>query len=271
MADMMSWDVHANSPQGTIFGGHFDEDDSYRTSRPKGMRDWLIVYTLEGEGYFRTPAGEKRCAAGQVGVLRSGVPHAYGTVEGMRWNFLWAHFQQLNETGYLPYEEMLIHELPEGVLRMRVRLALQNLLHDSRIRAGFWQALCENALREVILLIAGRLKKRMDDRIEQTLALISRSMREEIRVDALAKAVGLSPSRLSHLFKQETGMPVLAYANGMRLRQAALLMEQMGRTATEASLDVGFNNYNHFADLFRKTYGASPREYAKRGRPGRGE
>jgi AraC family transcriptional regulator of arabinose operon len=40
-------------------------------------------------------------------------------------------------------------------------------------------------------------------------------------------------------------------------------MEHMGRTATESALDVGFNNYNHFADLFRKAYGLSPRAFKK--------
>jgi AraC family transcriptional regulator of arabinose operon len=38
----------------------------------------------------------------------------------------------------------------------------------------------------------------------------------------------------------------------------------MSRTATEASLDVGFNNYNHFASLFRKMYGVSPRNFLRK-------
>ncbi|WP_373229319.1 helix-turn-helix domain-containing protein [Cohnella sp.] len=248
-------------PYATIFGAHFDEDDTYRTRRQNGMNDWLIVYTLGGEGYFQTPAGEKRCKAGQIALLRAGVPHEYGTVKGQRWNFLWAHFQKLSENDYLPDDEVLIHTLPDGSIRKRIYRTFLNLLHDSRDRSGFWNSLCENSLREIILLIAQRLTKKLDARIEHTLQLLSQSMKEEVRIEELAKAAGLSSSRLSHLFKQEMGHSIVMHLNKMRLRQAALLMEYMGRTATEASLDVGFNNYNHFAALFRRLYGVSPREY----------
>ncbi|MCD9020736.1 helix-turn-helix domain-containing protein [Cohnella silvisoli] len=255
---------YSEFPNVPVFGGHFDENDAYRVRRPKGMSDWLIVYTLSGEGYFRTSTGERRCGAGQIGLLRSGVPHEYGTMPGHRWNFVWAHFQKLSEIDYLPNEEVLLHTLPDGYLRKRVYRTFQNLLHDSWDRSSFWNALCENSLREILLLIAQRLDKKIDPRIEHTLQLLTRSMKEEIRIDDLAKAVGLSSSRLSHLFKQEMGESVVEHLNQMRLRQAALLMEHMGRTATDASLDVGFNNYNHFAALFRKSYGLSPREYVKR-------
>jgi AraC family transcriptional regulator of arabinose operon len=246
-----------------ILGSHFNEDDTYHVRRPHGRSDWLIVYTLDGEGYFRTPSEEKRCGAGQIGLLRAGVPHEYGTVRSQHWDFVWAHFQQMPEIDYLPSDDLLIHTLPEGYLRERVYRTFQNLLHDSRDRSGFWYALCENALRDIILLIAQRLEKKLDTRIEQALQILSRSIKEEVRIDDLANDVGLSTSRFSHLFKQETGRSGLEHLNHMRLRQAVLLMEHMGRTATEASLDVGFNNYNHFADLFRKLYGVSPRGYVK--------
>lgn len=247
-----------------VFGDHFHEDDTYRTRRQSGMSDWLIVYTLGGEGYFRTPKGEKRCGAGQIALLRAGVPHEYGTVPGQQWNFLWVHFRKLPENDYLPDEEVLIHSLPDGSIRKRVYRTFLNLLHDSRNQSDFWKSLCENSLREIILLIAQRLTKKLDTRIEHTLQLLSQAMKEEVRIDDLAKTVGLSSSRLSHLFKQEVGESIVEHLNQMRLKQASLLMEHMGRTATEASLDVGFNNYNHFASLFRKTYGISPRGFVQK-------
>lgn len=250
-------------PYATVFGDHFNEDDTYFIRRPNGMSDWLIVFTLGGSGYFRTPAGEKRCESGQIALLRAGVPHEYGTMPGQQWNFLWAHFNKLSENDYLPEEELLLHSLPDGSVRKRIYRTFMNLLHDSRDRSDFWNALCENSLREIILLIAQRLTKKHDTRIEHTLQLLSQLMKEEVRIDELAKAVGLSSSRLSHLFKQEMGKSIVEHLNQMRLKQASLLMKHMGRTATEASHDVGFNNYNHFAALFRKSYGMSPRNFQK--------
>ncbi|CAM4239605.1 helix-turn-helix domain-containing protein [Paenibacillus alkaliterrae] len=255
---------HANEySDGTLFGGHFDESDSYRIRRAHGMSDWLIFYTMEGTGYLRTAAGEKRCKAGQIGLLRSGIPHEYGTVSGCCWNFYWVHFQKLPEIDYLPNEESIVATIPEGNLQSRVQHAFQHILSDSRERSSFWHTLCENSLREVILLAAQQMDQRFDPRIELALRYLSRHMNSVVRIEELAKEVGLSVSRLSHLFKKETGESVLEHLNRLRLRQAALLMSHMGRTATEAALDVGFNNYNHFAALFRQMYGSSPRAYKK--------
>ncbi|MGO4350235.1 helix-turn-helix domain-containing protein [Paenibacillus sp. MCAF9] len=248
---------------GVFLSGLFDESDSYRYRRPNGISDWLIFFTLEGEGYLRTPAGERRCRKGQIGLLRAGIPHEYGTIAGSSWHFYWAHFQKLPEIDYLPKDESIVITIPDGNMRSRVQLTFDHILSDSRERASFWQMLCENALRQVILLIAQQLDKRLDPRIELALQYLSQHMEQPIRIEELARSVGLSLSRLSHLFKQETGTSVVEHLNHLRLQQAALLMEHMGRSATEAALDVGFNNYNHFAALFRKSYGVSPRTYKK--------
>jgi len=252
-----------DAPGGTIITGHFRENDRYAIQRPAGRPDCLIALTISGEGYFRTPSGERRCQADQIAIMRRGVPHEYGTVPGQHWEFIWAHFSQLSEIGYLPDEDVLVVELPEGDSRQRASRAFHSLLRDSRERSAYWHALCENAIQEVLLLVAQRLEKRIDPRVERVLQLLTKSMQEEMRVDRLASAVNLSASRLSHLFKQEMGISILDYLNDMRLRQAALLMRHMGRSATEASLDVGFNNYNHFAALFRRKHGTSPRSFAK--------
>jgi AraC family transcriptional regulator, arabinose operon regulatory protein len=249
--------------RGTILAGHFIESDTYYTHRPNGMGEWLIVYTIDGEGFFRTPAGEKACGAGDVGLLRCGVPHFYGTSPGRRWHFVWAHFPGLPETGYLPEEEVLIHHVVNGHIRKRIYRAFRKVLHDSWERSGLWQPLCENAIREILLLVAEGTRKKVDPRIEHTRHLMSQQMREPIRIDDLANSVGLSPSRLSHLYKEETGESIVESLNRMRIAQAVLLMGHTGRTASEAALDVGFQNYNHFAALFRKQTGLSPREYRK--------
>lgn len=256
-----SFQSYSSPTYGTIFAGHFNENDQYTTSRPAGMSDWLLTYTVEGNGYFRTPAGEKSCTAGDVALLRKGVPHQYGTATGSRWNFIWAHFPDLTETNYLPEEELLIQPLGNAHLQNRVYYALRNVLQDSREQRSFWLPLCENEIRGILLLMAERGRRKVDPRVEESLHYLSRHMKEAIKIADIAKSVGLSSSRLSHLFKAETGTTLVETLNVMRIRQAALLIKHSGRTAVEAAFDVGFQNYSHFASLFREQMGASPREY----------
>jgi AraC family transcriptional regulator of arabinose operon len=254
--------VHYHQPAGYL-AGHFRENESYITKRPEGMQDWLILFTLDGEGYFQTPSGEKHCAAGDIALLKAGVSHQYGTCLGKTWHFVWAHFPHLSETAFLPDEEVFITRVHSEHIRKRIYRSFKRVLRDSRERTGLWHELCENSIREILLLLAERVNKKIDPRVEQVLHTLSHKMKETIRMDDLAKTACLSSSRLSHLFKQETGNSILETLNRMRLHQAALLLEHTDRTAMEAALDVGFQNYNHFAELFRKQYGVSPRTYKK--------
>jgi AraC family transcriptional regulator of arabinose operon len=254
---------YAAPAYGTIFAGHFNESDRYITRRPEGMNDWLLAYTVGGSGYFRTASGEKRCGAGDAVLLRGGVPHEYGTTPGSCWNFIWAHFPELEEIRYFPREELTVAALGSRHLQRRVYRALRNVLRDSRERRSLWQQVCENELRGVLLIMAERGWRKLDPRVEEILHDLSAHMSETPRIEDIARSVGLSASRLSHLFKEETGLTLIGSLNRMRIRQAALLIGHSGRTATEAAFDVGFRNYNHFAELFRRQMGVGPRDYRK--------
>jgi len=250
-------------PYSGILTDHFQETGNYLVRRPAGMDNWLIVYTLDGGGYFRTPQGETFCRRGEIGLLRNGVPHQYGTISGGHWHFMWAHFAGLPETALLPEGDVIICSIPEGALQRRMLRSFRTLLQDSRDRGRFWQELCENQLSEVLLLVASQLADGLDPRIAQIMRTLSARMKEPLTIAELAADVGLSVSRLSHLFKETTGRSVLDTLNRMRLEQAALLMAHAGRTASEAAVDVGFQSYNHFAALFRKRYEVAPSNYRK--------
>ncbi|QHW34091.1 helix-turn-helix domain-containing protein [Paenibacillus rhizovicinus] len=245
-----------------VIAGHFIEPDNYSIRRPVGMSDWLITYTLDGSGYFLIDGEERFCQAGDVTLMQPGVPHQYGTREGGQWNFIWAHFtSRITETNLLPDQKLLIHAVDNQSARRRIGRAFKRIMSDAFERGAYWSELCENTLREVILLLAQRHAKPLDPRIEEVRYLLSSRMREPVRIEDLAREVGLSPSRLSHLYKESTGMGIIDSLNDMRIRQAAVLLEHTGRSATDVAADVGFENYNHFANQFRKRFGVNPRTY----------
>jgi AraC family transcriptional regulator of arabinose operon len=258
--------ANSASASGVVIAGHYNEPDTYMTKRPEGMDDWLIAYTLGGHGYFITSGTVSRCGAGDITLLKSGTPHQYGTEKGERWHFVWAHFSsRMMETGLLPDKELIVHRVESDAVRKRVYRAFKRVISDFGERGPYWHELSENALREILLLLARRMSKQTDPRIEETLRLLSEGMRDTLRIDALAKAVGLSPSRLSHLFKESTGHSIVETLNLMRVRQAALLLRHTDRNASEVALDVGFANYNHFLNQFRKQFGVNPSTFQKNG------
>ncbi|WP_419888421.1 helix-turn-helix domain-containing protein [Neobacillus niacini] len=246
----------------TVIAGHFHETDTYSTVRPDGMSDWLITYTLGGEGYFETDGTEKRVRAGDVALLRPGTPHRYGTPKGETWHFVWAHFSGgFMDASLLPLGALTIVQIEQNAMKDRVYDAFHRILSDSRERGAYWHELCLSALREILMLLAKQQTSGFDPRIEETLYLLAQRMQETVRVEELAHNIGLSASRLSHLFKENTGESIVEALNRMRIKQAALLLAHTNRNATEAAQDVGFQNYNHFTRQFRKFIGVNPSEF----------
>jgi len=81
----------------------------------------------------------------------------------------------------------------------------------------------------------------------------------------LAQRAGLSPSRLSRLFKQQTGVSLVDFRNRKRIeRFLALYGGGQRKTMLAAALEAGFGSYPQFHRVFRQVMGCSPAEYRRR-------
>ena len=77
---------------------------------------------------------------------------------------------------------------------------------------------------------------------------------EQLTIRNVARAVHLSPSRLTHLFRRDTGISPSLY-----LERAFYLLDT-GRSLTQVCMDAGFATPSHMADTSRKLYGMSMTE-----------
>lgn len=73
----------------------------------------------------------------------------------------------------------------------------------------------------------------------------------------LAVLVHLSVSRLTHLFKQETGITLRLFQQWVKLRLAAKMLQEHMHL-THAAHDGGFADAAHFANAFKRTFGVTP-------------
>ena len=80
----------------------------------------------------------------------------------------------------------------------------------------------------------------------------------------IARAVNLSPSRLSELFNLQVGMSIAEFRNRQRLTRFLSLYEDgTGRTLLNAALDAGFGSYLQFYRVFCRFMGSAPAEYRR--------
>ena len=74
----------------------------------------------------------------------------------------------------------------------------------------------------------------------------------------VARAVGVSESRLKVIFRETLGVPWSRYMQGYRIQQAVALLGGTNQSVTEVALAVGFESLSHFNATFRAFMGASP-------------
>jgi AraC-like DNA-binding protein len=81
-------------------------------------------------------------------------------------------------------------------------------------------------------------------------------------LDELARRAGLSPARLSRLFKQQTGVALVDFRNRQRVERFLGLYGAGQRlTMLEAALEAGFGSYPQFHRVFKRVTGHSPGKY----------
>ncbi|WP_019908556.1 helix-turn-helix domain-containing protein [Paenibacillus sp. HW567] len=266
--------IHGERPYGILIAGHYAEEPGYSIHRPSGSVDWLLMYTLSGEGEIQRPEGTVTCGPGDLAVLLPGMPHHYGT-RGSRWEFIWVHFipdpQWLTWLKLPLMSELFAYKhLPAGELRSNVedglvRMALNDLpAGRSELHRKLSELALEEALIHLQLHCNTEYHSSMDPRVAEILQHLQQFPAAKISIPELAKRSCLSPSRLSHLFKEQVGDTILNTVCKFRLERAAQLLSGTTRQVAEIASDVGYDCSIHFTRKFREAFGETPSGYRKR-------
>lgn len=82
-------------------------------------------------------------------------------------------------------------------------------------------------------------------------------------IENVAAAVGLSPSRLAHLFKDETGQTLQGHLEARRMQVAADLLRRTSFPVKQIAAGAGFESPFYFSQRFRKWTGQSPMQFRR--------
>jgi AraC-like DNA-binding protein len=84
---------------------------------------------------------------------------------------------------------------------------------------------------------------------------------EDLDVDDLAKAAGLSRAHFSREFKRAFGETPRGYLLTRRLERAAGLLRNTDHSVISICMDVGLTSVGSFTSSFKRAYGMTPTEY----------
>jgi AraC-like DNA-binding protein len=86
---------------------------------------------------------------------------------------------------------------------------------------------------------------------------------EDLGVDDMARAAGLSRAHFSREFRRAFGETPHGYLLTRRLERAAALLRNTDRSVADVCYSVGLSSLGSFTTSFKRTYGLSPTAYRR--------
>jgi AraC-like DNA-binding protein len=109
--------------------------------------------------------------------------------------------------------------------------------------------------KAIITDLAGGLAPRpLDSRVRAMIAYANANLEGIVTLSDAVAGIGLSPSRLRHLFADQTGVPFKTYVLWLRIGKAVEAYAR-GESLTAAAHGAGFSDSAHFSRTFRRTFG----------------
>lgn len=87
---------------------------------------------------------------------------------------------------------------------------------------------------------------------------IEQGFNREIALDDVARVAGVSRYHMARSFAEATGIPVMRYARGRRLTEAARELADGAPDILGVALDAGYGSHEAFTRAFRDQFGVTP-------------
>ncbi len=98
------------------------------------------------------------------------------------------------------------------------------------------------------------------DRIQN---FISEHYKDKLTTESICNELNISKTTVYNYLKREHNLSLTQYMNQYRLEQSKTLLTNKNTPIAEVAMEVGFDDYNYYTRLFKKTYGLTPRQYRK--------
>ena len=256
-----------------LFVGRFAGQDSHSINFAgfgnTQVDSWLLVFTISGKGHLKAGLRDYELTPDNIALVAPGTLTDFSGSKHSSWNFYWVVFQCADN--WRPYLQW--PQSGPGVCQLEgasesfapVERNLSQLYNNYVESGPLKMELDHNLLEQLLLRCAACLpresNRKMDPRVHVARAYIDEHYTADIVLADVAAASNISSSRLSGLFKKETGSSVMAYRNELRLVKAAQLLLHSNLRIADIGDRVGYSEQAFFSRIFRKHLGMSPRQY----------
>ena len=241
------------------------------TWRPRGRRDFQLLYVAAGKAHFHFGDEEKIVSAGHMVLYRPKEPQKYEYYGNDQTEVYWVHFTGGNVTNLLRSYGLTDDK---KVFYCGADLAYQQLframINELQMCKDSYPEMLEMYLRQIFIRLQRLFKTALKTdnphvaaEIDKATTFFNEHYNDPINIDEYAKETHVSTSWFIRNFKACTGFTPMQYILSKRIYNAEVLLRDTDYNIAEISRIVGYDNPLYFSRAFRKTKKMSPSEYRK--------
>ncbi len=236
------------------------------------IADYVLVYTVSGEGWVRLDRSSYTVGPGDVFLLPPRVDHGFGTGSGGAWEVLGAHLGGPTIAHLLafwpdyPHASSVHLTHPDEMMHL-----LTSMLRTMAERRDLYSLLVAGQADRALRLIIREARRSPDDGapsrartlVETVDGYIHDHLAEPLTLAQMADYVHVNPAYLCRVFKRVTGFSPLEYSIKQRINRAKALLRSTALPVVAVARHVGYHDAAYFARVFRATTGVSPTAFRR--------
>lgn len=248
----------------------------FRKRNKEEAIQYILMYCVEGEGWYEIDNQVQRVIANQVFVLPKSKAHSYGSQKKNPWTIYWIHFDGDKAAFFSEGLEKPLLISPEKDSRLEDRFKLFEEIF-STLQNGYSKSNLDFSITALFYFL-GTLKYlstyracnslnqqyHQRDVADEAIHFMRENAHKRLLLKEIADYVGLSPSHFSSIFQSKTGYSPLSYFIHLKIQEACHHLDFTDMKINQISLLVGFEDPFYFSRIFTKTMGSSPSNYRKK-------
>jgi AraC family transcriptional regulator of arabinose operon len=252
--------------------GWYPKAHQHGVKRPRGLDECILIFCTKGKGWTEIDGRRFTVAAGEVLFIPANKPHAYGADDHDPWSIHWAHCAGTAAASYaslLPAHEYVL-AIPSTDAKEIARLFRESYRLASTGLTERTVLLVSHALRYVLGLLffqtgrsSGGASRIVAHDLMKSIEFMRANVARSLTLQELSRHAGLSPTRYSALFREQTGSSPVDHHIRLRMQAACHYLDTTALSVKEVAAKLGYDDPYYFSRIFQKILGCSPLAYRR--------
>jgi len=237
------------------------------TSKRSNLSSYLFFIVLNGIGEVEYDGSKYELKAGDCCFLDCKKSYAHSTRKNL-WSLKWVHFYGQITPIYDKYLERGGFTVYSTINFSKFYTILTSIFEVAKSDNFIRDMLIHEKLTSLLTLLMSESwhptnvgAPKHNQNIKNVKEYLDNNYAENINLDGLASQFFINKFYLARSFREQYGVPVIAYLNNVRITEAKKNLRFSNDTVNNVAIQCGFSDANYFIRQFKKIEGMTPGEY----------